>query len=97
MTRDELVEQTGDPDLLFLDPPALDAALIGCVERYGMESVALYDLTKLLAIFEAEGMTPEEAEEHWSFNVVGAWAGDRTPAFATLHTRGENGESGGAA
>jgi hypothetical protein len=31
-----------------------------------------------------DGMSQEEAEEYFSFNVEGAWVGENTPLFATL-------------
>ena len=31
----------------------------------------------------AGGMEEDEAEEYYSFNIVGAWVGDATPGFVT--------------
>ena len=46
----------------------------------------MYDTDKCLAILrERDGMTEEEAEEYFYFNVVGAWVGDYTPCFVTLY------------
>jgi len=62
-----------------------EAALIGYVERYGQELIALYDREKCIQILmERDGMTEEGAEEFFEFNTIGAWVGDMTPAFATL-------------
>lgn len=76
-----------DDLLLFAD--GLDDALIGVVERFGMPPVALYDRDKVIEHFAAEaGDDTEEpyleAEEHFGFNVIGAWVGERTPAYARL-------------
>jgi hypothetical protein len=71
------------PDLLCCD--GLDEALIGVAHRFGMEPVALYDRAKVIEVFMTrDGMTWEEAEEFFSFNVIGAWVGEMTPVFAEL-------------
>jgi len=70
------------PDALFAD--GLEDAVIGYVERFGMEPIALYDREKCIKILISEGMSEEEAEEHFGFNIIGGWVGEGTPAFATL-------------
>ncbi len=60
-------------------------AIIGKVERFGMSPLILLDRNKCIKIFiERDGMTPEDAEEFFEFNVIGSWVGDGTPCFATL-------------
>jgi hypothetical protein len=61
--------------------PDLEPHRVGTVLRFGQEPIACYDLTRVLAQYVADGMTEEEAEEHFSFNVIGAWVGERTPCF----------------
>lgn len=78
--RDHLAD--ANPDALFCD--GFDDALIGVAERFGMDPVALYDRDKYLAILIEGGASEEEAEEFFSYNVIGAWAGEGTPVFATL-------------
>lgn len=69
-------------DALFCD--GYDDCVIGVVERFGMEPIVLYDREKMLKkMVKADGMSRDEAEEHFSFNVIGAWVGDKTPAFMT--------------
>lgn len=59
-------------------------ALIGVVRQFN-KAVALYDREHCIQILvERDGMTIEEAEEHLEFNVLGAWVGEGTPAFATF-------------
>ena len=80
MTREDLVALTGDDDLLFAD--GFDDAIVGIIDRCSQPSVVTYDREKCIAILvEREKMSVEEAEEYFDFNVVGAWVGDRTPAF----------------
>jgi hypothetical protein len=55
------------------------------VERFGMRPVILLDRDKCISIFvERDGMTHEEAEEYFEFNIIEAWVGEGTPCFATL-------------
>lgn len=35
------------------------------------------------AVLESEGMTEEEAFEHFTYNVAGSWVGDKTPIWMT--------------
>ena len=80
VTREQLAEE--DPDILFCD--GFDEALIGVCHRFN-DSFALYDRKKVIEILMRD-MSREEAEEYFSFNVIGAWVGDYTPAFADLAT-----------
>ena len=47
----------------------------------GRNPVTCYDRTKCIAILVDGGMTEEEAEEYFSFNVDDAWVGESTPMF----------------
>jgi hypothetical protein len=58
-----------------------DDCIVGIGERCGMESVAIYDITKIINKLIRGGMTYEEAREYYEFNQLGAWVGDRTPIF----------------
>lgn len=69
----------------------LDDAIIGYVERYGQPILVLYDRKRCIELFMHDGMTDEEAIEHFEYNVIGAWTGECTPAFATLF-KGEESE-----
>ncbi|MBL69776.1 MAG: hypothetical protein CMO74_15250 [Verrucomicrobiales bacterium] len=60
----------------------LDDAFCGMVERFGSSPVACYDTQKVLEIFvERDGMSMDEANEHFQFNVLGAYLGENTPVF----------------
>ena len=59
-----------------------DQALIGVAHRFGwLQPVAVYDIDKCLAIIMDDGCTYEEAQEHFDYNVIGAWVGDQTPIY----------------
>lgn len=84
MTPKAIVEelQTIDEDILLAD--GFEKALIGYVRIFS-NTVALYDEEKCIAVLMDRGeMTEEQAREYFEFNVVGAWVGDKTPAFATV-------------
>jgi len=67
-----------NPGALFAD--GLDAALVGVGQQFN-RYLAVYDTSKVLAQYEAGGMTRDEALEFFDFNVVGAWVGENTPIF----------------
>lgn len=75
---EELSEETGE-DLLGLD--GYDDCIAGIVTRFGQPPLVCYDRRKIIDKLIAEGLDEEQAEEHFSYNMIGAWAGDRTPCF----------------
>jgi hypothetical protein len=68
-----------DEDLLKMD--GYDDCIIGVVERFGGESYILYDRELVLEKLQKGGMSYEEALEYYEFNQLGAYVGERTPAF----------------
>jgi hypothetical protein len=68
-------------DMLTMD--GYDDCIVGVVEQFGRPPIACYDKRMVLAKLQMDGMTEDEAEEFWSFNQIGAWAGDGTPCFLT--------------
>ena len=72
--------EDNDIELLLLD--GFDEAFVGVVTRFGIdEPVAVYDRDKIIEILMREGSSWEQAEEHFAFNIIGAWVGDKTPFF----------------
>ena len=67
------------PDLLKAD--GFDEAILGVVQRIGIEAIC-YDLNKVIEILMTrDGMDEEEAWEYYQFNIAGAWVGESTPVF----------------
>ena len=66
------------PDDSFLTADGFDDAVIGLDEQ-SMRLV--YSVSKCIAILKEEGMSEEDAMEHFSFNVSGAYVGDQTPIW----------------
>lgn len=67
-------------EAIFLEPAAMDEAIIGTAERFGMGEVVCYDRARVIDIL-ARDMPREDAEEWFEFNTIGAWMGDATPVF----------------
>ena len=73
-------------DIKEINPEALlcvgfDDAIIGIAERINLSSIVVYDVSKILSILNDGGMTYDEAEEYYNFNILGAWMGDNTPVY----------------
>jgi hypothetical protein len=76
--RERLAEL--DPNLLFAD--GWDGQILGTAHSPGRELLVVYDGDAIVNVMiNRDGMSPEEAEEFFSFNVEGAWVGERTPVF----------------
>ena len=74
------MSRTEQSDLLIAD--GLDEAFIGVAHRFGIyEPVAAYDREKCIEILMLTGMDRESAEEHFEYNIIGAWVGEQTPIF----------------
>ena len=59
-----------------------DDCAIGILERFGMESIVIYDKEKIIEKLMDEGIpTYEEALEFYEYNQLGGWHGDLTPGF----------------
>lgn len=79
--REAINELEGE--FLLLEPQAMDEAIVGLVSAFGKEPVVCYDRDKVVEILMRDGMSDEEAEEFFDFNIAGAYMGDATPVFIT--------------
>lgn len=80
----ELLARDYDHDDELLVADGFDAAIIAVSEGV-MEPVVCYNYDKCVEILiTRDGMTEEDALEHMSFNVTGAYVGPRTPLFLRL-------------
>ena len=67
----------------YLMADGFDDAIIGTVERFGIDPIVLYDKFKCIDILmERHEMTEDEAIDFFYYNVLGSWIGEYTPAFA---------------
>ena len=77
MTRvDEIVEMYSDESFLTAD--GFNEAIIG-VDESSMRLI--YSVTKCLEILQAQGMDETDALEYFSYNVSGAYMGEKTPIW----------------
>lgn len=77
----ELVEEH-NPEALKAD--GFDDAIIGIASRCGQNDLIAYDVSKILMVLqERDGMTEDEAQEFFEFNIIGAYMGENTPIFIT--------------
>ncbi len=80
VTLTEQLLDLGVESALTMD--GYDDCVIGILERYGMESIVIYDKEKVINQLMDEGIpTYEEALEFYEYNQLGAWLGDMTPGF----------------
>jgi hypothetical protein len=78
--RDVVTEWAEANEIILTLADGFDAAIHG-VGRQFNHHVVLYDRRLCITILEGQGMTREEAEEHFEFNVVGSFVGETTPVF----------------
>jgi hypothetical protein len=67
------------PDLEILLADGFDSAFLGIGQQFNT-FFAIYDKRKCINLLSEE-MNPEEAEDYFDFNVVGAYVGKNTPVF----------------
>ena len=84
--RQEIADDYGDPELLFLSEPEYDDAIIGVAHRIGQDDVIAYDYNKLCEIVAKMIGNDDimEVMEYVEFNVMGAYVGERTPIFVDV-------------
>ena len=75
LTREEIAEIHGE-HILFMD--GHDDAFIGIVSQ-ASRALACYDAVKVVEKLQRDGMTEEEAQEFFEFNINCAYAGEYTP------------------
>lgn len=85
MTRAQLndwVDDLGLSEEPLLVPDGFEHCIIGVCEQFN-RIFLVFDRTAVIETLMAGGMEEDEAEEYYSFNIVGAWVGDATPGFVT--------------
>lgn len=64
----------------------LESAVIGIVEEFGNGRRVLYSKQKILEILrERDGMTCDEAEEFYDYNILGLHASPQNAVFLDKH------------
>lgn len=76
MTKQDIIDTYEDEELLFVD--GFDAAIIG-IDTVSYRVV--YNKEIMIEVLIAEGMSYEDALEHFSYNIEGAHVGEKTPIY----------------
>jgi hypothetical protein len=64
----------------------LEEAIIGIVEEFGNGKRILYSKRIILSLLQIrDGMTEQEAEEFYDFNILGLYAGEQNAVFLDLN------------
>ncbi|AXH71248.1 hypothetical protein BSP36_203 [Bacillus phage BSP36] len=94
MDKQEMKEYISEGNDTMLFANGFDEALIGVVTIAGPQGAydtALYDRGRCIRILiERDGMTEEDAEEYFEFNIANSYVGEGTPAYATILAKGDN-------
>lgn len=76
MTRKEIIDLFEDEELMFVD--GFDEAIIG-IDTVSYRVV--YNKEIMIEVLIGEGMSYEDALEHFSYNIEGAYVGEKTPIY----------------
>lgn len=71
-----IIDNFEGEEILVAD--GFDNAIIG-IDEASMRLI--YSVSKCIDILISEGMTEEEAREHFNYNVSGAYVGEKTPIW----------------
>ena len=78
-----------NPDMVRLEPREyFDDCVKGIVYRINL-SVLCYDVIDILLMLQNKmGMTAEDAEEHFQYNIEGSYMGEHSPVFLNQIIKG---------
>ena len=76
MTKKDIIDSFEEEELLFVD--GFDVAIIG-IDTVTYRVV--YNKEIMIEVLIAEGMSYEDALEHFSYNIEGAYVGEKTPIY----------------
>jgi hypothetical protein len=79
MTVREWIKEHDD-NLIVLEGPEFDKAIIGICDTFKGMAVA-YDRETVIKVLMESGMNEEEAEEYFLFNTLGSYVGEHTPVY----------------
>jgi hypothetical protein len=72
-----------NPKALFAD--GFDDAIVGIACRATSDPLVAYSRDLCIKVLmDRDGMSEEEANEFFDFNVIGSWVGEGTPVFIDM-------------
>ena len=75
------------PDETILLATGFDNALIGIGRIFNGHAIAVYDSELCISELQNKGMNREDAEDWFSYNVIGTYIGEQTPMFVERPTK----------
>ena len=60
-----------------------DSAFVGFGWQFNVGPIATYDQDLVMEILMSDGTSGEDALDHFNYNVIGSYVGERTPIFLT--------------
>jgi hypothetical protein len=75
----EKCQETETSQLLKLD--GFDECYLGIGDSYGEHPALVYDQNKIIEQLKQDGMSEEEAEEYYEYNILGSYLGEKMPIF----------------
>ena len=83
MTKLEMINEHYSPELELLSADGFEDAVIGVVDDRvaGVYRFAYSIVECINVLMNRDGMSEEEAQEYFDFNVQGAYMGEKTPIW----------------
>ena len=78
---EELVMMYGEEAETMVLADGLDKAFVGVAFSFGEKIRAVYDIDKIIEELQEQGMSHEDAQEYFDYNIAGSYVGDQTPIF----------------
>ena len=78
---EELIEMYGEEAETMVLAEGLDKAFVGVAFSFGEKIRAVYDIDKVIEELQEQGMSHEDAQEYFDYNIAGAYEGAQTPIF----------------
>lgn len=70
-----------EDELMSMD--GYEDCIVGIVEQFGRPPILCYNKILVIQKMVDDGASPEEAEEYFDYNQIGAYVGESTPCFLT--------------
>lgn len=67
----------------FMSMDGYEDCIVGIVEQFGRPPILCYNKSLVIQKMIDDGCSPEEAEEYFDHNQIGAYVGASTPCFLT--------------